>query len=285
MRGRPIRVGLPTLLLALASLCAPAPTVAGERLRPASESSEIGVDQNGVVRATCPSGTRVVSGGFASEFSDPPVNFPFLEIDASARSGRRSWTSSAFNGGNAAGDLRSFAYCRAQQLTRASETVPAPVGQFVTATARCPRGTKAISGGFAGSPTDPVGTTPVLYISESRRAGRRTWEASAFSDGNEAGELTATAHCARAPKPRVARARTTLSDTAPNTPFDRIVARCRRGERAVAGGFGSPDDSGSATPAFMASRRAGSRGWAVSGFLGNIGAPIQITALAYCERR
>ena len=256
---------------------------ARERLQAVSESEELGVEQNGSVGATCPAGTRVVSGGFASEFSDPPVNFPFIELDASQRSGRRSWTSSGFNDGNAAGDLTSFAYCRDQTLRAVRTTVPAPVGQFVTATAKCPRGTKVISGGIEASPIDTVGDTPVLYVSESRRAGKRKWEASAFSDGNEAGELTATASCDKARKPKARSVSTTLSDVPPNTPFDAVTARCKRGERVVAGGFGSPDDSGSATPRFMASKRVGRRGWKVSGFYGNIGAPIEITSYAYCE--
>ena len=283
MRGFLSRVGLPALLVALGPLLVAGQALAGERLRVVSASAELGVQQNGSVKATCPPGTRVVSGGFASDFSDPPVNFPFIQIDASHRSGRRSWTSSGFNDGNAAGDLRSFAYCRDQSLTAVRSTVPAPVGQFVTATARCPRGTKVISGGFKASPIDTVGDTPVLYVSESRRAGKRKWEASAFSDGNEAGELTATASCDRARKPKARSASTTLSDVPPNTPFDAATARCRRGERVVAGGFGSPDDSGSATPKFMASKRAGRRRWIASGFYGNIGAPIEITSYAYCE--
>ena len=257
---------------------------AGERLQAVSESEELGVEQNGSVVATCPSGTRVVSGGFTSEFSDPPVNFPFIELDAAQRSGRRSWTSSGFNGGNAAGDMRSFAYCRDQTLRAVRTTVPAPVGQFVTATAKCPRGTKVISGGIEASPIDTVGDTPVLYVSESRRAGKRTWEASAFSDGNEAGELSATASCDKARKPKARSVSTTLSDVPPNTPFGAATAHCKRGERVVAGGFGSPDDSGSATPRFMASKRVGRRRWKVSGFYGNIGAPIEITSYAYCER-
>jgi len=283
MRDLLARIGFPALLVALGPLLVAGPALAGDRLQAVSDSDELGVEQHGSVGATCPSGTSVVSGGFASEFSDPPVNFPFIELDASQRSGRRSWTSSGFNDGNAAGDLRSFAYCRDQTLRAVRTTVPAPVGQLVTATAKCPRGTKVISGGVEASPIDTVGDTPVLYVSESRRAGKRKWETSAFSDGNEAGELTATASCDKARKPRARSVSTTLSDVPPNTPFDSATARCKRGERVVSGGFGSPDDSGSATPRFMASKRAGRRGWKVSGFYGNIGAPIEITSYAYCE--
>jgi hypothetical protein len=234
MRDLLARIGLPALLVALGPLLVAGPALAGERLQAVSDSDELGVEQHGSVGATCPSGTSVVSGGFASEFSDPPVNFPFIELDASQRSGRRSWT-------------------------------------------------KVISGGVEASPIDTVGDTPVLYVSESRRAGKRKWETSAFSDGNEAGELTATASCDKARKPKARSVSTTLSDVPPNTPFDSATARCKRGERVVSGGFGSPDDSGSATPRFMASKRAGRRGWKVSGFYGNIGAPIEITSYAYCE--
>jgi hypothetical protein len=280
--NRGVRVAL---LSALALLCIAGLAAAGKRLQTRSDTEQVAVDQRGVVKAKCRQGTKVVSGGFAAEFSDPPVNFPFIELDTSRRSGERTWRTSGFNDGNAAGELTSFAYCRDQGIVSVRDTVSAPVGDFVTATAKCPRGTKVISGGLEGSPIDLVGTTPVLYISESRRAGKRTWEGSAHSNGNEPGHLTAVANCGKAPKPGTRIASTTLSDTAPNTPFDSVVARCGGNQRAVSGGFGSPDDSGEATPRFMTSKKVGRRGWKVAAFYGSIGAPIEITAYAYCERR
>lgn len=230
----------------------------------------------------CPKGTKAVSGGFKTEFFGVDLDFPFIPIEASRRTRSRGWTSSGFNDGTAEGDLTSFAYCRKQKLKAATDTVPAPVGEFVTATATCPAGTKIVSGGFEASPVDTVGTTPVLYVSESRRASKRRWEASAFSNGNEEGELEAAAYCAKEKKPKARHASTTLDS---ETPSASVIAHCKRRERVVSGGFGSPDDSGEATPRFLASKRMGKRRWKVSAFYGNAGATIQITAYAYCERK
>ena len=252
------------------------------RLKTRSASETVPDKQHGAAKAVCPKGTKAVSGGFKTEFFGIDLDFPFIPIEASRRTGSRGWTSSGFNDGTAEGDLTSFAYCRKQRLKAATDTVPAPVGEFVTAHATCPAGTKIVSGGFGASPVDTVGTTPVLYVSESRRATKRRWEASAFSNGNEHGELKAAAYCAKGKTPKARHASTTLDSA---TPSAKVIARCKRRERVVSGGFGSPDDSGEATPRFLTSKRVGKRRWAVSAFYGNNGAPIAITAYAYCERK
>ena len=252
------------------------------RLKTRSATETVPDQHHGAAEAVCPKGTKAVSGGFKTEFFGVDLDFPFIPIEASRRARSRGWKSSGFNDGTAAGDLTSFAYCRKQKLKAATDTVPAPVGEFVTATAACPAGTKIVSGGFEASPVDTVGTTPVLYVSESRRASKRRWEASAFSNGNEEGELEAAAYCAKERKPKARHASTTLDSA---TPSASVIAHCKRRERVVSGGFGSPDDSGEATPRFLASKRMGKRRWKVSAFYGNNGAPIQITAYAYCERK
>ena len=210
-----------------------------------------------------PKGTKAVSGGFKTEFFGVDLDFPFIPIEASRRTGSRGWTSSGFNDGTAEGDLSSFAYCRKQKLKAATDTVPAPVGEFVTAIATCRARTKIVSGGFEASPVDTVGTTPVLDVSGTT-ASKRRWEASAFSNGNEEGELEAppTARRGRrrgAPREHEACLRNALGQR------DRD---CKRRERVVSGGFGSPNASGEATPRFLASKRMGKRRWKVSAFYG-----------------
>ena len=217
------------------------------RLKTRSATGTVPDQQHGAAEAVCPKGTKAVSGGFKTEFFGVDLDFPFIPIEASRRARSRGWTSSGFNDGTAEGDLTSFAYCRKQKLKADTDTVPAPVGEFVTASAACPAGTKIVSGGFEASPVDTVGTTPVLYVSESRRASKRRWEASAFSNGNEEGELEAAAYCAKERKPKARHASTTLDSA---TPSASVIAHCKRRERVVSGGFGSPDDSGEATPRF-----------------------------------
>jgi hypothetical protein len=257
--------------------------VAGNRLKTKSATEAVGVDDNGSSHARCKRGTNAVSGGFETEFDSEPIfTSPIIRVNESRGTGRRGWTTSGFNSGYADGDLTTFVYCRDQKPTQVTNTVAAPVGEFVTATAKCPAGTKVISGGFEGSPIDPVGPTPVLYFSESRRATKRTWEASAYTTGTESGELTAIAYCDDAKKPKARDASVTLNDA---TRSADVIARCKRRERAISGGFGSPDFSNQDTAKVFASRRAGKRGWSVNSFYGDFGAPVEVTAYAYCERK
>jgi hypothetical protein len=272
--------------LGAATLAVGISAASGAKLKAESASVTVPVDELGTVAAQCTKGTKAVSGGFESEFdSESTITSPFLEVNESRRDGRRRWETSAFNGGASAGDLTSFAYCRDQKLTRATDTVVAPVGDFVTATAKCPGGTKVISGGFEGSPIDTVGTTPVLYISESRRASKRTWEVSAHSNGNEDGDLTAMAYCGKGKKPKAKSASQRISSDPPDPQTAELLVRCKRNQRVVSGGFGSPDDSGESTPRVMTSMRVGQRGWAVTAFLGSNGLPTEVTAYAYCEKK
>jgi hypothetical protein len=214
---------------------------------------------------------------------------PFLEVNESGGAGWRDWVSSGFNDGAAAGELTSFVHCRDPKVTRVrarvNATTPAPVGEFVTATAKCGRREKVVFGGFANSPIDTVGNTPVLYISESRRASKRAWEVSAHSNGNELGHLTAIAYCIQDKKPKVQSASATVGSDPPATETAEILARCKPKQRVVSGGFGSTDDSGEATPRVLTSRREGKRGWAVTAFVGSNGLPVEVTTYAYCEKK
>jgi hypothetical protein len=264
---------------------APTGALAGKKLKTSSATTTVGTQENGSATAACKRGTKAVSGGFETEFFGIVPNFPFIPAESSRRSGPRDWTSSGFNNGSAEGDLTAFAYCRPRRLKTNSETITIPVGQFDTATASCPTGTKVFSGGFQAEPIDLMGTTPVLYVSESRRASKRTWEASAHSNGNEEGDLTAYVYCRSGRKLKARQATATISDMSPETSSADFQARCKRRERVVSGGFGSPDDSGEFTPRFLTSKKLGKRGWEVEAFLGSMGGTIEVTAHAYCERK
>jgi hypothetical protein len=273
-----------TAALALAGIAATAG--AGKKLKTRIAKTTVEVDENGAATAACKRGTKAVSGGFEAEFSPPPVDFPFIVGDASRRTAPRKWSSSADNTGNAAGDLTSFAYCRAQNAKRASDSVTIPVGQFDTATATCPKGTKVLSGGFRADPIVPGGgDTPVLRVSESRKAGNRAWEASAFSNGNVPGDLTAYAYCRHGKRLKTKQTSTTLTQKTPDMDFKDIEARCKRNQRTVSGGFSSPEVAAETTPRFISSRKLGKRGWGVAAFIGGTGATIDFTTYAYCEKK
>ena len=71
-------------------------------------------------------------------------------------------------------------------LTQVSATTPVdgPTGTTASATARCPAGTRAISGGY--DPTNvfhPNGSGTALLVNTSRRLGPRAWKVTAYQLG------------------------------------------------------------------------------------------------------
>jgi hypothetical protein len=271
-------------IAAIAALALIAGTaVAGKKLQTVSETVSVAEDQTLSVTARCAKGTKALSGGFETEWNGQSP--PRLDVNRSGSSGKRKWTSQAFNSTTVAGDLSSFVYCRkADKVARVTDTVPSPVGLSVTATAQCPPGTRVISGGFAGSPTDAVEPTPVLYISESRRATKRTWEVSAFGNGSEPAELTAIAACAKGPKLKERSDSALVGSDIGAEESAELLARCKRKERVVSGGFGSPDGSEDSTPQVMTSKKQGRRGWAETVKQGGTGLNTEAVAYAYCEK-
>jgi hypothetical protein len=76
----------------------------------------------------------------------------------------------------------------------------------------------------------------------------------------------------------------------PNS-FGTATARCRRGQRAIAGGFASPEFDLAAVTGVVAltSRKSGKRGWTVGGINANFdngqqGTAGTLTAIAYCAK-
>jgi hypothetical protein len=138
-------------------------------------------------------------------------------------------------------------------------------------TATCKRGQEAVAGGHFADPSD-IGT-PLLF--DSTREGKRSWTIELY--GSEAGEATAYAYCdKREPGLKTKAASEKLAGT-----FDEpqsVVARCKQGQEAVAGGFEAPFTELSV----IASKRAGKRSWEAQ-FVGPPGA--EVTAIAYCDKK
>jgi hypothetical protein len=85
---------------------------------------------------------------------------------ASRAEGGRKWTSAAINIAPSPGEVTSFAYCRDQKVKRRSEDASLGLNETDTVTARCPKGTKVLSGGFANPDFGPG--TPSAIITTSR---------------------------------------------------------------------------------------------------------------------
>lgn len=144
-----------------------------------------------------------------------------------------------------------------------------PGDPFREATARCERGQRAVAGGFSEEIDPPLLAIPL----DSTRDGKRGWRHRAGA--NEGASATAYVYCDKhGPKLKTKSSSAVLGDQE-DTPTE-IVARCRRGQEAVAGGFDMPD-----TEALVASsKRKGKRRWAVT----VVGGPGTYQAFAYCDK-
>jgi hypothetical protein len=174
----------------------------------------------------------------------------------------------------------SYAYCRDQRLKRRSASVSIEPGEIESATARCPRGTKAFSGGFAGDEFDVVGGTgPWFWPVQSMKQGKREWTASAFN-ANDEDELTAFVYCHERKSLKTKRAEESVG----TQEFETVEARCSRKQRVVSGGFDTDSDWAMTGTWVMESRKVGKRTWKVAGQDAG-GLPHDLTAYAYCEKK
>ena len=238
----------------------------------------------GSATAHCPRGTRVISGGYDSNFRAGAL-LPF----ASMRSGPRTWRVSAYRVGGGGGNLKLTAYAKCGDhlgpLTRVSEkvSVRSPPGHVALRTLRprCPGGDFALSGGFKitvngrSNPNSP----PVAVIFGSRAAGH-AWAVTAVRLASGESQLTAFAYCA-ADRPF----KRGISGIFPATKRprpQRLTALCPRGMSAASGGFLAHFPMGAARGVMIpvTSHPLGGRRWTSTGAPQN--ANSFFSAYAYC---
>jgi hypothetical protein len=150
---------------------------------------------------------------------------------------------------------------------------------YEAVTAECPRGSKAISGGFS--------TNRGVITLTSKRAGDSGWTVAGFNiddSGNPgAAWLKAYVYC-KAPGPTIA---TEAKDAAVATGFLSSSVRCPHGGKAVAGGFdghiGAVAGQLAAAGALNSKRTADGRGWTTSSLSVSAPSPATITTYAYCR--
>lgn len=142
--------------------------------------------------ARCSRGSRVVWGGFEMA---PESSFPLLPL-GSRRNGRREWTASATTYDVDPSTLTVFAYCQrdGRRLASAASSTTLGNDEAGSATAKCRRGTEAVSGGFFAPGGFSTGGGSEIYFYESRRVGMRGWRASGLNQGDES-PLRAYAYC------------------------------------------------------------------------------------------
>ncbi len=175
----------------------------------------------------------------------------------------------------------------ATTLITRSTTIQLPPHQLLTVTATCPGGSKAVGGGFSGS---PGGIEPTV-VTESRRSGGQSWIVSGLRASpltTTTGSLTSTVRCRRrGPKISEVSASTTLpAATGPGDhPRATVTASCPGKLRAISGGFSSEADPKQALTVLPedSHRVAKGRGWTFSASHNNP-ASRQLSAYAYCAR-
>jgi hypothetical protein len=159
--------------------------------------------------------------------------------------------------------------------TRSASTTIAPADDG-SSTAKCKRGSEAVSGGFESPgfvpPLDSV-AGPAVFSFESRREGKRKIAASAQNSGSDPGELISDAYCDK--DPPGLRTKTASTARIDFLDDDSATAKCRKGSEAIWGGFDSPDLS-------IGSSRKGKRKWKASAV--NFNDPAPLTVFVYCDK-
>jgi hypothetical protein len=147
--------------------------------------------------------------------------------------------------------------------SKSVEVDPESVG---TVTAKCKQGEKVTSGGFA-SPVAAVPGDPILVPHVSRKQGGRKWTVASqnFSEA-ASGTLTSFVYCREASALHTKSASTTV----PGQPvlgeaeIGSVSVKCKRGEKAISGGFANPDFGEESQVIPFESRKQGGRKWTVS---------------------
>lgn len=149
----------------------------------------------GTASATCPKGTQALAGGFAA--TTPTPGSQWLNLYENQRAGTRGWRVSGVQMHGGTAGLTAYAYCQTLDAKVKTRSVSSPlgaVGATVTGLARCPGGTKVLSGGFAV----PAATaSSSALVSRSILGNGIGWVVDATRlAGTDAGTSTAYSYCA-----------------------------------------------------------------------------------------
>ncbi len=172
----------------------------------------------------------------------------------------------------------------------ATTQVDGPTGTLAKVTAHCPRGTRAVAGGY--DPTfvfHPNGSGTALLVNTSRRLGPGAWKVTAYQlGGGDPVSLTAIANCSsELGRPKVRISQRSILATPNNPNPGNATAHCPHHYFAVAGGYHisvngrSTNPSDSPPVSMVIGSRAVARDWAVTGARVGTGRS-KMTAFAYC---
>ena len=272
-----------SLLVAAGALAVTA-GIATARIQTKSQGKTIAADTNRKATAKCQRGSEAVSGGFAAPRLDPTFTERSILPFTSKRKGHRKWKTQGHNFADTqSGRLISFAYCDTHEpgLKVRSKTKTLPAFDPGSATARCPRGSEVVSGGFA-SPDALPRRGDAMFTFTSKRKGQRKWKVSAYNnDPVNPQRLVAFAYCDEHQpglRTRSANVNIPLAEKRSRT------AECRHGRKAYSGGYKGSVDTIANGPFPFVSKRARGGDWKVNAAgNGSRGGPFPFTVFAYCK--
>jgi hypothetical protein len=282
-RRRTLRTG--RWLLAATALCTMGITAVALGTVQKRASTSIPAGQIGSATAECDPGQVALAAGFGISPWDPNTSNggPIARL-GSQPAGKSAIKTTAFNFNNtAAGTLYSYAYCgkRAKPPKIVSSDTQVQPNSVATVQAKCPEGSRVISGGFA--------TDNTVVTLTSKRSGNRGWKVEGFyigqtkTKGSAEATLSAYAIC-KSPGPTLT---TESKDTTVSNSLKTTNVRCSNGSKAVSGGFdGNLKASGQgldAAGALFSKRFDHARGWTTEGI--STGQPqATLTTYAYCRK-
>lgn len=252
------------------------------------QSTTIAPGSFGTVVAKCRDGRTAVSGGFAAPGFDPGNADATIGRLGSQRVGKQGIQARAFNFGDQAGDLVSFAYCarRGHGLRVKSASTRVEPNTMGSAVAKCPRDTIAVGGGF-GTYRFSADEGPQVLTLTSKRLAERRWKVVGVNfNAMRSGTLIAHAYCAAAPFELVTRSKEV---TPPPGEIETFDVRCPRETMTFAGGFDGhiqlQGNEPTATAAITSRRASGGRVWRTSALSVFGPDPGSATAYVYCRQR
>ena len=166
----------------------------------------------------------------------------------------------------------------------ATKVVRGPTGTIGATTARCPRGTRVLSGGY-----DSSFSSGALLPHVSMRTGPRSWRVSAYRVGGGSGKLKLTvyAKCGEHPgRLRSASEHVTVPVPAGHIALRTLRPRCPGDDFALSGGFkltvAGRFAPNSPPAAIVMGSRAEGHEWAVTATRLAPSGESKLTAIAYC---
>lgn len=236
-------------------------------------------DTHVAATARCNRGTQVASGGFAAPDRVYAGGGPYTDILSAERRSKREFVVRAENFSSTKGTVYSYAYCAdLGPITIADASKTLEGRRSGIATARCPEGLTAVSGGFTGKSLKGGRPEMVPYL--SKRSGTNGWKAGAENGAfNGSAKLIVSAYCADlASAPEVEVNDVRVQDLS----MPSAGASCRGGEQAIAGGFDAATRHGYAAGAsvFSSHRKQGGARWKIE--MINGGRDRHLRVYAYC---